>query len=67
VTLLDHNRDGRLDITVGAPGENKDSGMITLLPGSGKKFSTSRSRTFGLSKLGYRHPAKAEFGTSLGW
>jgi hypothetical protein len=66
LTLLDHNRDGRLDLTIGAPGENKDSGMITTLPGSGKKFSTSRSRTFGLSKLHYRHPTKAEFGTTLG-
>ena len=66
VSLLDHNRDGRLDLTIGAPGENKDSGMITTLPGSGKKFSTSKSRTFGLSKLRYRHPTKAEFGTSLG-
>jgi len=66
LTLLDHNRDRRLDLTIGAPGENKDSGMITTLPGSGKKFSTSKSRTFGLSKLRYRHPPKAEFGTSLG-
>lgn len=66
LTLLDHNRDGRLDLTIGAPGENKDSGAITTLPGSGKKFSTSKSRTFGLSTLRYRHPAKAEFGTSLG-
>jgi hypothetical protein len=66
VTLLDHNRDRRLDLTIGAPGENKASGMITTLPGSGKKFSTGKSRTFGLSKLGYRYPSKAEFGTSIG-
>lgn len=66
VTLLDHNRDGRLDLTVGAPGENKDSGMITTLPGSGTKFATTKSRTFGLSKLGYRYPTKAQFGTALG-
>lgn len=65
-TLLDHNRDGRLDLTIGAPGENKGSGMITTLPGSGRKFSTSRSRTFGLSKLGYRYPTGAQFGTALG-
>ena len=66
VTLLDHNRDGRVDLTIGAPGENKDSGMITTLPGSGKKFSTGKSRTLGLSKLHYRHPTKAEFGSILG-
>jgi hypothetical protein len=66
LTLLDHKRDGRLDLTIGAPGENKDSGAITTLPGSGKKFSTGKSRTFGLSKLRYRYPTKAEFGASLG-
>ncbi len=66
LTLLDHNRDGRLDLTVGAPGENKKSGVVTTLPGSGKQFSTSRSRTFGLSRLAYRHPGEAQFGASLG-
>jgi hypothetical protein len=66
VTLLDHNRDGRLDLTIGAFGENRGSGAVTTLPGSGKRFSTSRSRTFGLSRLGYRYPTGAEFGASLG-
>jgi len=66
VTLLDHDRNGRVDLTIGAPGENKDSGMITTLPGSGKKFSTRKSRTIGLSKLSYRYPTKAGSGSSLG-
>ena len=66
LTLLDHNRDGRLDLSIGAPFENKLSGAITTLPGSGKKFSTGRSHTFGLKKLGYRYPAQARFGLSLG-
>jgi FG-GAP repeat len=66
LTLLDHNRDGRLDLTVGAPGENKKAGVITTLPGSGKKFSTSKSRTFGLKSLKYRHSAGARFGNNLG-
>lgn len=66
LTLLDHNRDGRLDLTIGAPGENGGSGAITTIPGSGKTFSTSKSNTFGLSSLGYRYPARAGFGESLG-
>ena len=62
LTLLDHNRDGRLDLSIGTPLENKSSGMITTLPGSGKKFSTGKSHTFGLKSLGYRYPAQARFG-----
>jgi hypothetical protein len=66
VALLDHNRDGRLDLTVGAPFENNDSGAITTLRGSGRRFTTSGSRTFGLATLGYAHPADALFSFSLG-
>jgi hypothetical protein len=66
LTLLDHNRDGRLDLTVGAPGEDKKAGVITTLPGSGKKFSAGKSHTFGLKRLGYRYPAGARFGSSFG-
>ena len=44
MTLFDHNHDGRPDPTIGAPGENEDSGMITTLPGSKKRFSTSQGR-----------------------
>ena len=66
LTLLDHNRDGRLDLAVGAPGENKRAGVITTLPGSGKKFSTGKSHTFGLRSLGYRYPGAARFGYNLG-
>ena len=66
LTLLDHNRDGRLDLTVGAPGEDKRAGVITTLPGSGKEFSTSKSHTFGLKSLRYRYPAGARFGHDLG-
>jgi hypothetical protein len=66
VTLLDHDRDGRLDLTVGAPGENSGSGAITTLRGSGTRFTTSGSRTFGLATLGYAHPGGARFGEDLG-
>lgn len=66
LALLDHNRDGRLDLTIGAPGENGNAGAITTLRGSGLGFTTSGSRTFGLSTLGYRYPTSAGFGKSLG-
>ncbi len=66
LALLDHNRDGRLDLTIGAPGENGNAGAITTLRGSGVGFTTSGSRTFGLATLGYRYPTSAGFGKSLG-
>jgi hypothetical protein len=66
VALRDHNRDGRLDLTVGAAGENNNSGAITTLRGSGRGFTTTGARTFGLATLGYAHPADALFGYTLG-
>ena len=66
VTLLDHNRDNRLDLTVGAAFENGSSGAITTLRGSGRRFALSGSRTFGLATLGYAHPADALFSFALG-
>jgi len=66
VTLLDHNRDGRLDLAVGAPGENSSSGAVTTLAGSGRALTTTGSRTFGLAGLGYAHPAGAWFSASVG-
>jgi hypothetical protein len=66
VTLLDHDRDGRLDLTVGAPFENNDAGAITTLRGSGRGFTTRGSRTFGLATLGYPHPGSAAFSLTLG-
>jgi hypothetical protein len=66
VTLLDHDRDGRLDLTAGAPGENSSSGAVTTLPGSGSGLTTSGSRTFGLAALGYARRGDARFSASLG-
>ena len=66
VTLLDHDRDGRLDLTVGAMGENSDAGAVTTLRGSGTRITTNGSRTFGLATLGYAYPADALFGFALG-
>jgi len=66
VTLLDHDRDRRLDLTVGALGENEGNGAITTLRGSGTRFATGGSRTFGLATLGYAYPGGARFGWDLG-
>ena len=66
VTLLDHNRDGRLDLTVGAPGENGDAGAISLLRGGGRDVTTTGARTVGIRTLGWPSPAGALFGMTLG-
>ncbi|GAB2591391.1 FG-GAP repeat protein [Microlunatus antarcticus] len=65
VALLDHDADGRLDLTVGAPGEN-DGGGITTLKGSGKSFTTKDSKSFGLGGLAYPTPYGAGLGSVLG-
>ena len=52
VALLDHDGDGRPDLTVGARGENKGDGAITLLRGSGSSFTTKGARTVTLEDLG---------------
>ena len=62
VSLHDHNRDGRLDLTIRASGENDGAGAITTLRGSGRGFTTIGAHTFGLAILGDAHPAGARFG-----
>jgi hypothetical protein len=41
VTLVDHDRDGHLDLTIGIEGENHHFGAIALLRGSGHGFLTT--------------------------
>ena len=65
VSLRDHDGDRRLDLTVGAPGEN-GSGAVTTLRGSGSSFTAKGSATFGLDTLGYATPQGAAFGAVLG-
>ena len=66
VSLIDHDGDGHLDLTVGAPGENDGTGAVTTLKGSGTSFTTKGAKTFGLGTLGYPTPAEASFGAALG-
>ncbi|MGI3785662.1 MAG: FG-GAP and VCBS repeat-containing protein [Janthinobacterium lividum] len=64
LALSDHDRDGHLDLTVGAPGEN-GSGAVTTLTGSGHSFTTEGARTFGLKTLGYSDRKDAGFGDAV--
>ena len=71
VALLDHDADGRVDLDVGAPGEDVGTedgykGAVTTLRGSGKSFTTKRSRTFTLKTLGYTQVGNEDFGRVLG-
>ncbi|WP_030170385.1 FG-GAP-like repeat-containing protein [Spirillospora albida] len=43
VSLLDHNGDGRADLGIGAPGENGDSGSVTVVRGSSAGLSSQAS------------------------
>lgn len=65
VTLVDRNRDGRLDLVVGAPGED-GTGRVTTLPGTGSGFTTTGSGAFGLSDLGVKKGKDADLGRVLG-
>lgn len=66
VALLDHDRDGHLDLTVGAPVENDGDGAITLLRGSGSSFTTKGARTDTLNDLGYPASRLGGLGEALG-
>jgi FG-GAP repeat len=66
VTLIDHDADGHLDLSVGAPGENTGDGAVTFLRGSGTRFTTKGSKAFSARSLGYEHPSDGSFGYALG-
>ena len=66
LTLIDHDRDGHLDLAVGASGENGGDGAVTTVRGSGTSFSTKRARTFTLADLGFADSDGALFGATLG-
>lgn len=66
VSLLDHDADGHLDLTVGAPGENDGAGGVTTLDGSGQGFTVKGAKTFGLGALVYPTLDGAAFGAALG-
>jgi hypothetical protein len=43
VALLDHNRDGRADLTVGTPAEDSGNGVVTFVKGAATGLSTAGS------------------------
>jgi hypothetical protein len=66
VCLLDHNRDGRADLTIGAPGENRGDGSVTLLKGRAaglRPITGALAFGPGTFKVGGRH---AQLGLRLG-
>jgi hypothetical protein len=66
ISLVDHDRDGHPDLTVGAPGENEYTGAITIIDGSGTGLTTQGSRTIGIGSLRDPTIEQAGFGTVLG-
>ena len=66
VLLSDHNRDGRPDLGVGAPGEDDRSGHVTVLYGARRGLTTTGAGVFGPAALGYAPLPGAEFGRNLG-
>jgi hypothetical protein len=58
----DFNGDGHAEL-VGAPRPEVGSADEA---GSGRGITTTGARTFGLTTLGYAHPAGAQFGATLG-
>lgn len=66
LSLLDHDADGHLDLTVGAPNEDGGDGAVTTVRGSGSAFTTKGARTFTLADLGGKGTDGARFGATLG-
>jgi hypothetical protein len=68
VTLLDSSGDGKVDLTVGAPGEDDGEGRVTTLPGTGGGFTTTGARAYGLASIdvNYDNRYEGSFGEVLG-
>jgi hypothetical protein len=65
VTLLDNNKDGRADLTAGAPAENAGDGMISWLKGTATGVTGTGSIGVGAGTFGVTGK-KAEIGRRLG-
>ncbi|MGI3786382.1 MAG: hypothetical protein ACRYG2_37035, partial [Janthinobacterium lividum] len=68
VTLLDRDGDGKADLTIGAPGEDDETGRVTTLLATGSGFTTTGTSAYGLSTIGASHATRAgaDFGEVLG-
>ncbi|HEX2313760.1 MAG TPA: FG-GAP-like repeat-containing protein [Thermomonospora sp.] len=65
VALLDHTRDGRADLTVGAPAEDSGNGSVVFVRGTAAGLSTAGSTAVTASSLGVRD-RDARLGGRLG-
>jgi hypothetical protein len=65
LALLDHNGDRRLDLDIGAPGEARYTGRVTVLYGRLGTFPRG-ARAFGLDTFGFAPLETAGFGAVLG-
>ncbi|WP_309031659.1 FG-GAP-like repeat-containing protein [Streptomyces alfalfae] len=69
VLLSDTNKDGKADLTVGAPGEDgayADSGAVWHLRGSASGLTTTGIDSFGPAAIGAREKGGVQFGVFLG-
>lgn len=71
ISLIDHNADGRADLTASAVGENKSwdgatygAGVVTTLPGSRSGTTTKNAMTFGPAAFG-QDPTDARYGWAI--
>lgn len=52
VALVDLNRDGRLDIVIGAPGEDRGAGRVTVVHGARRGFARTGNFAFDQASAG---------------
>lgn len=65
VALIDHNRDGKADLTVGAWGEDHSTGGIWLLSGTKTGIATARVRVIGPKEVAAPVRPAPDFGFRL--
>ncbi|NNN31304.1 VCBS repeat-containing protein [Streptomyces sp. S3(2020)] len=65
VQLADTNRDGKADLSVGAPGENARDGAVWFLKGTSTRLTTKGVVSFGAGTVGLGAHPQPELGTPI--
>jgi hypothetical protein len=65
VRLTDTDRDGRADLSVGAPGENAGDGAVWFLKGTSTRLTTKGVVSFGAGSIGLGAHPQPELGTPI--
>jgi hypothetical protein len=65
VQLTDTNRDGKADLSVGAPGENAHDGALWFLKGTSTRLTTKGVVSFGAGAIGLGAHPQPELGTPI--